>query len=339
MAISRVLTKLGVSARLQNKNESSASTCELEAEQAESPCGSDLGASSPNSECTVQGQLEQQQERREEEELNSPVLDITDAEFSKAALAVKGIVGMIGQTGSVEERMSVLTAGQHLQSGQPHPVYQVFSYISRQMGVVGPVQPTSQHWVRESVLATVQLLNLELEHSFVTEALEICCGFVEHSVEFLLELEKQAQQDLTRLISLFGSNKKIGKFLITSLLRQLSLAAEKLRDCHRFRYDDPSVMEGCSSSMTLLLETWPRFLEAVSPTVSSKAGHRSRDRVVKQKLSLVEVQGLVREVEEWRAGLEAATLGLSLLQPDFCQAAARLDQLCAGLINSLTNPR
>ena len=59
---------------------------------------------------------------------------------------------------------------------------------------------------------------------------------------------------------------------------------------------------------------------------------------MKPTLSLGETTELAEEVACWREVLDQCTVGLTVLQPDLCEAVWRVDQFFQGLVHSLTRP-
>ena len=133
-----------------------------------------------------------------------------------------------------------------------------------------------------------------------------------------------------------GANKMLGKQVVTFLLQRFTETADRLREAMVYRYEDNTI-DTFTVYINLMLEVWPFFVGEVCP-VGGKGGGRKKERSVKPRLSLGETTELAEEVACWREVLDQCTVGLTVLQPDFCEAMWRVDQFCQGMVHSLTRP-
>ena len=181
------------------------------------------------------------------------------------------------------------------------------------------------------------IINLGVEHQFTSDSLDISTEFLKNSLSSLTEMKESMQYHMVLIISLMGANKMLGKQVVIFLLRQFTATGDRLREAMVYRYED-TTMDTFTVYMNLMLEIWPFYVGEVCPPVGGKAGGRKKERSVKPRLSLGETTELAEEVASWREVLDQCTVGLTVLQPEFCEAVWRVDQFCQGMMNSLTRP-
>ena len=255
--------------------------------------------------------------------------------FTRTVLSMKGLVGMLKQCQTIQDKLGILDNGDQGGEGD-HPVYVIFSFISQELIPSVEMEDSSFTWMKDAVGTTKELINMSIEHQFIANSMDISMAFLRHSLSSLMEMTEAMKYRMVVIISLMGANKMLGKQVVTFLLQMFTETADRLREAMVYRYED-NTMYTFTVYINLMLEVWPFFVGEVCP-VGGKGGGRKKERSVKPRLSLGETTELAEEVACWRELLDQCTMGLTVLQPDFCEAIWRVDQFCQGMVHSLTRP-
>ena len=257
-------------------------------------------------------------------------------QFTRTVLSMKGLVGLLKQCQSIQDKLGILDTVDQGGEGD-HPVYVIFSFISQELIPSVEMEDSSFTWMKDAVGTTIELINMSIEHQFIADSMDISMEFLRHSLSSLMEMTEAMKCHMVVIISLMGANKMLGKQVVTFLLQMFTETADRLREAMVYRYED-NTMDTFTVYMNLMLEVWPFFVGEVCPPVGGKGGGRKKERSVKPRLSLGETTELAEEVACWREVLDQCTVGLTVLQPDFCEAMWRVDQFCQGMVHSLTRP-
>jgi len=264
-----------------------------------------------------------------------PPSAISSTQFTRTVLSLKGLVGMISQSHSNMDKIGILDTGHHGDQ-EEHPVYVILSFISQEMILSKneSLEEGSCSWMKDGVGTIMELVNLCVEHQFVSDSLDISGEFLRHSLENLVEMPEHMRDPFTDILAMMGGNKMLGKQVVVFLLSQFSETGNRLREALLYRFEDTS-MDTFAIYMNLMLSIWPFYVEAVCPPLG-KAGARKKEKSSKPRLSLGETTDLAAEVACWREVLDECTVGLTVFYPQFCEGVGIVDKFCQGMLQSLT---
>ena len=269
--------------------------------------------------------------------LSNPPSDISSQNFTRTVLSMKGLVGMLSHCHSNMDKIGILDTGHHGDQ-EEHPVYVILSFISQEMILSKneTLEEGSCSWMKDGVGTIMELVNLCIEHQFLSDSLDISGEFLRHSLENLVEMQEHMRDPFLDILAMMGGNKILGKQVVLFLLSQFSETGNRLREALLYRLENDS-MDTFAIYMNLMLGIWPFYVEAVCPPLGGKGGGaRKKEKNIKPRLSLGETTDLTEEVTCWREVLDECTLGLTVFYPQFCEGVGIFDKFCQGLLSSLT---
>ena len=245
---------------------------------------------------------------------------------------------MLKQSVDPNEKLDILETGCQI-GEEDQPIYLLLSFINQELFVQHekPLSDSCLKWFTDAFTVIMDVVNCGVDHMLVSETIEICSEFLNHTLENLVEMSEHTQGTAVRLVGRMGSNKSLGKQVIVFSLQRFIDTAECYRTALMYRCED-SVIDTFTVYCSLLTDMWPEYVNVVSPPSLGRLGGR-KDKSNRPRLSLGETSELAEEITQWRKLLDECTVGLTVFRPHFCDALWRVDHFFQGLLSSLTHMR
>ena len=223
---------------------------------------------------SILGNLFSQRSVSSSQDENSPDLSkseikISETQFYQSVFVIKGLVTLLSQQNNSSDKLNFLNLEVlgYSQDENSNIVFGLLTFIS---SILFSDQSVSSHslesnslwkWMKEGVSAVIDLTNENLSHLFMDDVLEISKEFMLNLLHGLTEVDKGSQENVLKILSMFGANKHFGRILVDFLINKFLEVSDLLREAERFKITDDAIKDDFQVFYSSIIELWPNYIQ------------------------------------------------------------------------------